>query len=136
MRRYALLFLGILLLGIALVGFGHIRRAEPERPPATSLPGARDVALEIGPRGMAPPSVTVPKGVRVRLNVVNRNPRPVRFALAGYQDRLGVLTLGSGESAQREFVADRPGEDFAWLVDGSPQGRFEVAGSHLVEGHR
>ncbi len=136
MKRYAQLFLGLLLLGIALVGLGHIRRADPKRPPAASLPAARDVALEIGAAGMSPSSVTVPKGVRVRLSVANRSPRAVRFALSGYQDRLLVLTLGPGESARREFVADRPGEDFAWLVDGSPQGRFEVAGSHLAEGHQ
>jgi len=33
-------------------------------------------------------------------------------------------------------LVDRPGDDFPWLVDGRPSGRFVVAGSHLEDGRR
>ena len=135
MKRYALLFVGALLLGVALVGLGRIRHAEPKQAPAAAVPVTRDVAIEIGPGGIEPSPVAVPKGARVLLRVANRTARPVRFGLAGYQDRLDVMTLEPGQEGRGEFVADRPGEDFAWLVDGSPRGRLQVTGSHLMEGH-
>jgi hypothetical protein len=54
----------------------------------------------------------------------------------GYQDRFGAAHVAPDSVWRCEFVADLPGEDFAWMVDGTPAGRFEVKGSHLVEGHR
>jgi hypothetical protein len=60
----------------------------------------------------------------------------VGLALAGYEDRLAIPALSPGATWSGEFIADRPGEDFAWLLDGVPAGRLAVTGSHLVEGHR
>jgi hypothetical protein len=54
----------------------------------------------------------------------------------GYEDRLGAVRVAPDSLWRGEFVADRPGQDFAWVLDGAPAGRLEVAGSHLVEGHR
>jgi hypothetical protein len=85
---------------------------------------------------MVPPFATVPKGTRVLLSVTNRRRLPVEVALPGYEDHLPSFRLRAGETWRGAFLADRPGEDFAWMIDGSPAGRFTVAGSHLVEGHR
>ena len=35
-----------------------------------------------------------------------------------------------------QVFADRPGDDFAWEVNGQVAGKLTVSGSHLVEGHR
>jgi hypothetical protein len=136
MKRYAVLFLGTLLVGVALVGLGRMRHpaSRPQAPAAVA--GTREITVEIGPEGAVPASAAVPEGVHVKLRVRNRNPSPIRLALAGYEDRLGVMTLGPGEVRESEFLADRPGEDFAWLVDGEPRGRFQVTGPHLIEGHQ
>jgi hypothetical protein len=60
----------------------------------------------------------------------------VTLRLAGYQDRVSLDSLAAGETRVVEFLADRPGEDFTWLIDGRPSGWFLVTGSHLVGGHR
>jgi hypothetical protein len=126
--------IAVLALALALVG-------RPRRPDAT--PAATDarapiveLAITIGTDGIAPAVAAVPKGSRVRLTVENRGAGPSRLALAGYQDRLAPPPLAPGAVWTGEFLADRPGEDFAWLLDGEPAGRLSVTGSHLVEGHR
>jgi hypothetical protein len=68
--------------------------------------------------------------------VEHRGEHPVRLALAGYEDRLDIPPLDPGTVWHGEFHAERPGEDFPWLLDGRPAGRLTVAGAHLVEGHR
>jgi hypothetical protein len=57
-------------------------------------------------------------------------------ALAGYEELLPPRRIAPGETWSAEFVSSRPGDDFAWLVDGRPAGRLRVTGSHLEEGHR
>ena len=52
------------------------------------------------------------------------------------RNRPAAAPLAPGAGWTGEFLADRPGEDFAWLLDGEPAGRLTVTGSHLVEGHR
>jgi hypothetical protein len=70
------------------------------------------------------------------VRVVHRGTGPARLALMGYEDRLGVAEVAPGATWRASFVADRPGDDFAWMLDGAPAGRLRVSGSHLVEGHR
>ncbi len=125
---------------LAALGLGLLarapRRPSPEGASASALAPEVAVALVVNGGAVSPTSALVPKGHRVRLSVVNQGPAPARVELAGYQDRLAIGTLAPGEAWSGEFVADRPGEDFAWLVDGQPAGRFTVVGSHLEEGHR
>jgi len=66
----------------------------------------------------------------------NRDAVTVTLSLAGYEDRLAPRALARGARWDTTFIADRPGEDFAWLLDGKPAGQLTVTGSHLVEGHR
>jgi hypothetical protein len=68
--------------------------------------------------------------------MTNAGTAAATIALPGYEDRLTVPRLEPGAQWSGGFLADRPGDDFAWVVNERPAGRFLVAGSHLVEGHR
>jgi hypothetical protein len=133
--HYLGLAIAVVVLAATLTLLGRPRRAEP---PATAAAPAPVAVLELAIEGgrVAPAMASVPKDARVRLRVSVRGTRGVRLSLAGYQDRLAIPELAPGSSWTGEFFADRPGEDFAWLIDGVPAGRLAVTGSHLVEGHR
>ena len=135
-RRYWLLFAGTVLVGLFLASLGRPPRREPARVAARPEAPAVALSLEIRDGAVTPAAIAVAKDRRVRLEVRNRGRAPARFGLAGYEDRLGAAVIAPGAAWSAEFIADRPGDDFAWLVDGQPTGRLSVTGSHLVEGHR
>ena len=135
-RPYWILFAGTVLVGLALASFGRAPRREQARVAERPQAPVASISLEIRDGTVAPASITIPKDRRVRLEVRNRGSALARFGLAGYEDRLGPVTIAPGASWSAEFLADRPGEDFAWLIDEAPAGRLSVTGSHLVEGHR
>jgi hypothetical protein len=135
-RYYWLLFAGTVLTGFALVSVGRSPRREQTRTAASPEAPAVSISLEIRDGSVIPSSVSVPKDRRVRLRVRNRGIAHARFGLAGYEDRVSPRVIAPGDSVSAEFYANRPGDDFAWLIDGEPGGRFSVTGSHLVEGHR
>jgi len=110
-------------------------RANPESAPAVAAP-AGTVTVEIHDEDVVANPASVAVGQRVNLAVVNRTRRTVRFGLSGYEGRLDVPPLAPDSTWRGDLVADRPGVQLAWLVDGEPRGRFDVAGSHLPEGHR
>ena len=92
--------------------------------------------MELGPDGaVVADRDGVPKGTIVMLRVVNRGPVARMLSLSGYEERLH-LPVAPSEIAHATFRADRPGGDFAWLVDGTPSGRFAVSGPHLDEGRQ
>jgi hypothetical protein len=138
-RRYLWLLVASAAVALILTMWGGTRTRRALAPDPSESAWVRPVELEImiGPDGgMTPPSVQVEKDKRVVASLTNAGHRPVRVELPGYEDRLPAVTIEPGGSWRGEFLADRPGEDFAWLVDGKPAGRFIVAGSHLIEGHR
>ena len=137
MKRYVMLFFGVIAIGLALiVGSRLVRVPSSSRATAPGSSGV-DVSLTITPDyHIDPEVVTVPKDARVRLTVTNRYRLTVSLALMGYQDRIAAAYVPSDSVWRGEFVADRPGEDFAWMLEGTPVGRLRVTGSHLVEGHR
>lgn len=135
-RKYVTLATGLLLAGLALVGLARMHRASAVRAADVAAPTLVTLEVAIDETGVVPSPVVVPVNARVRLHVRNSGKHAIRLTLAGYEDHWEDLTLPPGEAADREFLADRPGEDFPWLVDGHPLGRFVVSGSHLVEGHR
>ena len=113
------------------------------RPPAPVA--ARDVAapaesvrisLDVREQRVFATRVSIDAAVAVRLEATNHGLVPVRLQLSGYEDRVDSGPLAPGATWRGAFLADRPGGDFAWLVDGRPAGRLEIRGSHLVEGHR
>lgn len=137
MRRYLVLLGLAFAVGLALVPLA--RRARIAAPRDTEADGARfvDLALVVTPEfRVAPESAAVPRDARVRLAITNRYRGAVSLALMGYQDRFGATNIPPDSTWRGEFLADRPGEDFAWVLEGAPVGRLRVTGSHLVEGHR
>jgi hypothetical protein len=137
-RSYLFLFLMILALAIALTlagrGLRRTREAKPQSPAAAG-PVER-VTLVIQGGAIDPATISVPKGREVRLTVMNHDPRMAHLTLSGYEDRVAIPPLLPRDHWTGEFLADRPGEDFAWVLNGAPTGRFAVTGSHLTDGHR
>jgi hypothetical protein len=135
MRRYLVLLAVALVaaMGLSLVA-RRPRRDEPPAPAAPVQVVTLAVAIEDG--ALVPAVTSVPKGHEVRLAVENRGRARATLELAGYEDRLAIPALEPGARWSGAFTADRPGDDFAWTIDGRPAGRFAVQGSHLVEGHR
>ena len=137
MKRYLVLLAIAAVLG--MVGL-YVSRAVRFRPPPLPVPTARpEVALDITIRPdhrILPGIASVPKDHIVRLTVTNRSAGSASLSLMGYQDRLRVATIAPDSLWRGEFVADRPGEDFAWVLEGQPVGRLAVLGSHLVDGHK
>jgi hypothetical protein len=134
-RRYgllaALLVVAALLLSfvVRLPRHAPTERAVPAATPETAL------VLAVREGRLDPERVSVPKGHRVALTVVNHDRAPVSLSLGGYQDRVRI-DLAPGATWRGSFVADLPGDDFAWISDGRPVGVLRVTGSHLEDGHR
>lgn len=135
-RRYAMLALAVIALAASLAALGRPRPAAVSQADAPVAVRRIPVSLRIEGDSCAPARLAVPVGARVELVVLSRQARPVGVALAGYEDAVWNPALAPGASWHVTFTADRPGEDFAWLIDGRPAGRLSVSGSHLVEGHR
>jgi hypothetical protein len=136
-RSYGILALAV-LAGAALVMAAARPRHAGVAPsgPQASATVERAVSLTIANGAINPARVQVPKGAAVTLKISNRDEVPRRLALLGYEDAVAPVTIRREGAATIRFAADRPGSDFAWLVDGKPAGLFAVQGSHLVEGHR
>ncbi len=135
-RRYAVLVAAIALGALAVGALARLPRGE-QRPREARAEAPRiDLSLEYAHGRLAPESAAVPKGHRVRLRLANRSGAAISVRLAGYDDRVRVAALAPGDAWTAEFLADLPGDDFAWLVNDQPAGRLAVTGSHLIEGHR
>jgi hypothetical protein len=134
-RRYLAIGLGV-VAGAVLVSL--LARAPRSAPKTANAPAAPvvDLALVVRDGAIDPEVSEVPLGTRVRLAVTNRGRAAVTLALTGYDDRVRIPGLDPGATRQIEFLADRPGEAFAWTLDGEPVGRIAVPGAHLLEGHR
>ena len=137
MRRYVVLLGIVVALGAVALAVGRNLRLSSGAAPAPAARAEVALDLTITPdHRIAPALASVPKEHVVRLSVTNGGTRPAALTLMGYQDRFSVMQLAPGSVWRGEFVADRPGDDFAWMLDGAPAGRLAVTGSHLVEGHR
>src|SRR5262245_21675905 len=137
MKRYFLLALVLGVAAIALSILGPPKsRGRTHDTRAQAVTPLQELTLVVRDSAIEPSLASVPKGTRVRLRIVNQGARPARIVLAGYEDHVPVPALSPGASWSGEFLADRPGEDFAWLLDGKPASRLAVTGSHLEEGHR
>jgi hypothetical protein len=134
--RYRVLALVVLAAALGTSALARLPRRAPEAaaPPAPLPVVELAIVLEDG--RVTPSAAAVPKDHEVRLAIRNRGARAAEVRLAGYEDRLTIAALAPGATWRGSFVSDRPGEGFAWLVDGEPAGRLAVTGSHLVEGHR
>lgn len=134
-RRYVFLFAGIVTVALLLSLMGRLPRPRAEAPEPVAQAPRTTLALTIDGGGVTPVLTQVEKDHEVDLAVVNRGERDLRLTLTGYEDRVD-LRIAAGARVETSFLADRPGDGFAWHVDGEPAGRLAVTGSHLVEGHR
>jgi hypothetical protein len=136
MKRYVWLLLAGLLASVA--GVVVMRSLRASVPQAEAVVAAPTTALELslGAAGLEPVAASLPKGHRVQLSVRNGQPAPVTLTLQGYEDRFVAGPIAPGATWRGEFLADRPGEAFSWVVAGMPVGQLAVTGSHLEEGHR
>ena len=135
-RTYYRLALVVIAVGLALGILSRLPRREAPKPAAPPAVVRLEVALELAPDGAVESNRDgVPKGTTIVLHVVNRGTVARTLSLSGYEERLH-LRVEPTEIVHATFRADRPGGDFAWLVDGVPSGRFAVSGPHLDEGRR
>ncbi len=136
MLRYA----AILIAALAGAGVVSLLLRAPraaQAPMETAAPvDTVALALELRADRVVASRRAVDAGQVIALQVANRAAVPLRLRLSGYEDRVDSGDLAPGATWQGAFLADRPGDDFAWLVGGRPAGRLDVRGSHLVEGHR
>ncbi len=135
MKRYGILFVVAAVLSVTVYNLGG-RIAVPSRPAEPAEPDSVAVTLTLTDQGLEPSMVTVAKDQRVALSIVNHRHLASGVSLQGYQHAFAAGIIAPGATWHGSFVADRPGEEFAWIVEGEPTGRFIVKGSHLVEGHR
>ena len=134
-RRYGLLAIVLVAAALLLSLATRLPRQAPVSDTAPAAVPETRLTLTWRDGRLDPERASVPKGHRVALTVVNHDRTPLALALGGYQDRVRV-DLAPGATWQGGFLADLPGEDFAWLQDGRPVGVLRVTGSHLEEGHR
>lgn len=134
-QRYSLLLLGVIAAAVLVTLLQRLPDHPTVQRMSAPTPVRAAVTVVIRDGVVGPGLATVPKGDEVALRVENHEPHDVRLELAGYEDAVSVR-IAAGTAWNTSFIADRPGDDFAWLLDGEPAGRFAVSGSHLVEGHR
>lgn len=137
MKRYLVVLAVAVAAGALALAVGRNLRAHARLEPAAAPPPEAALEITIMPdQHIAPAIASVPKDHLVKLSVTNHGARRASLTLMGYQDRFGVSYLAPDSTWRGTFLADRPGEDFAWMLDGAPAGRLAVTGSHLVDGHR
>ena len=134
-RRYWILFVAAIAATTLASMLARNRSERPEQAAIVPAP-ARAVAVEIHDDGVIANPASVAVGERLALTIVNCTSRAVRLELSGYEGRLDIAALAPESTWRGDLIADRPGEQLAWLVDGTPRGRFDVSGSHLQEVHR
>ena len=132
--RYMLLAAGVIVVGAGLASIA--RRPQHIPAPTRTAPASVRIATTVTITASGINEARVPSGSDVTLTLVNHRDTEVAVQLAGYSDRLGTQHVPAHGSTQMHFHADRPGEDFAWMQDGQPIGRFIVTGSHLEKGHQ
>lgn len=137
-RSYAILaactLAGALLLLATARPHTTALRQPPETAPAAAA--AQQVTLVVSNGTILPARLEVGKGAALEVRMENHDDVAHTASLLGYESAVSPAALAPGGAATLRFSADRPGSDFAWIVDGTPAGQFVVHGSHLVEGHR
>lgn len=135
-RPYRWLAVAVFAGAVALAAFARAPKQAMRTAPRPAVASAAAIHIEIVSGAVRPERSEVPKGSTVVITVVNRDERPHSLSLAGYEGRSASISVAADGNAVIRFLADRPGEDFAWIVDGHPAGRLAVLGSHLEEGRR
>jgi hypothetical protein len=136
MKRYVVLLIALIVVAVAV---GLVKRSQhgATAPAAPAVATLTALDLTITPDAhLEPATMTVKKDTHIALSVTNHYHRAMSLTLMGYQDRFRVMQVAPDSTWRGTFIADRPGEDFAWVLEGAPAGRLVVTGSHLIEDHR
>ena len=136
MRRWGIVVVLALAGAVAISVLLRAPRYAPAPVVAVAPADTVSLAVEITNAGVTTTPGSIAVGRTVALAIANRSAAGVRASLSGYEDRVTTGSLAPGATWRTTFLADRPGEQLAWVVNGAPQGRLDVLGSHLVEGHR
>ena len=136
MKRYAIVLAVTLVLALALGALARVPRTAGVRNAAQAAVPTDTLRMTFAGGTARPEVASVAEGRRLALTMVNEGAKAITVGLAGYEDRVPAAPLLPGAMRTVTFLADRPGEAFAFLVDGEPCGRLAVTGSHLPEGHR
>jgi hypothetical protein len=135
-RAWAALVAVAILAAMVLTLLRRLPHAAPAAPSELPPPPLDSLTVVVREGQPVPGSASFPLGHRLVLTRTNADRRAVRLALAGYEDALPARMLAPGQTACDTLLLDRPGERFAWSIDGAPRGGVAVTGSHLAEGHR
>lgn len=135
-RRYLWVLLAALAGGVFVSVLLRVPRAVTTMTAAPAEISAVELVLTVHDGRIEPAAESIAAGTTVDLTVTNRAATSQYLRLAGYEDRVDTGEIKPGATWAGTFIADRPGDQFAWLVNGQPAGRLDIRGSHLVEGHR
>jgi len=136
MKQLGLLALATMAAAVLVVGLLRTRDAPPEGT-ETAPPPVFRAEVELTGEGMDPYRLQVPKDHEVHLLVHAAPDAPEGMLLIlGYEGRVEPVGIGPGQGREIVFMADRPGDDFAFSLGGRVLGRLQVTGEHLPEGHR
>ncbi len=136
MKRLLTLLVVVLVAGALTGTLSRAWRPAGPAPAPAVTQQVCDLALTVTAKRVIPDAVAIPKHRLVRLSVTNHDTRPVTLSLAGYEDRLHTPPIPPNSTWHGTFLADRPGEGFAWQINGTAVGRLDITGSHLEEGHQ
>lgn len=137
MKRLMWVALGTLAGALALVLTTTTDPGDRSGEPQTAPLPRFQSEVELASDGLHPFRVRVPKDHEIRL-VVRAAPEADEglLTVTGYEDQVEPVPIGPGESREIVFTSNWPGDDFAISLNGEIQGRLQVTGSHLEEGHQ
>jgi hypothetical protein len=135
-RAYLVLVLASLAAAASLAALARVTHPPRDTTAAAPVHHGIGLVLKVENGLTDPPVSTVRKDWMVLLEVVNRDRVRIRVSLTGYEERVSSGPIAPDSTWHVQFVADRPGDEFEWQVNGHPAGRFIVMGSHLDEGRR
>jgi len=133
--RWRNLLATVVVAAIVLALVARLPHRSPDAAPAPPARPESQLALVWNGDAIDPEVTVVPKDHLARLTVTNTSHDTLDLDLAGYDDRVHAR-IAPGARWRVSFVADRPGEAFAWRAGTRVVGRLAVTGSHLEEGHR
>ena len=117
MRRTPRALAGAAALAAVALAVGAPAAHAPGIAPPRGERAAIGLALVIENGRVAPAVSTVRKGSRLALSVVNHDPRPVRFELTGYEERVAAPRIAPDSGYRVVFVP---------FENGKPRGPYET----------
>ncbi len=135
-RRYGWVLIAALAGAVLVSVLLRMPRPVTATAPAPAAAQSVEFGLTVFDGRIEATADSIEAGSAVTLSITNHANTSQHVRLTGYEDRVDTGEIAPGATWRGNFIADRPGEQFAWLVNDQPMGRLDIKGSHLVEGHR